>query len=458
GSYLFPWVIMKAYGILYSNIPYLIMPVQWGVSLVSVLIAVVCTVVATMSSCYKELMAAPAILMRPVAPAAGKRVFLEYVKPVWNHLSFSWKATCRNLFRYKKRFFMTIFGIGGCMALLLVGFGLRDSIMEIVSKQYKEIWTYDVYLSINEEEISLEEKEQIVANQMLIQTKTIDVESEEGLVSSTLFVPETLEGLEDFVKLQDRVSGENYTLMDDGVIITEKLAKLLNVSVGDTIELYDDDVTKYPVQIQKIAENYMFHYVYMSVEYYEQLFGETPEYNQLYLKTWEMTEEDKKAFSEEMLADASVDSITYVEELQESVAVMMQSLEMVVVVLIIAAGMLAFIVLYNLNNINIIERRRELATLKVLGFYDGEVGTYVYRENVLLTVLGILAGIVMGFFLHRFVILTVEVDMMMFGRDIEAPSYLYSVLLTCLFAILINFGMFFKLRKIDMASSLKSAE
>ena len=460
GSYLFPWVIIKAYGILYSNIPFLLTPIQWEGSVVSVLIAVLCTIAATMSSCYKEMVAAPAILMRPVAPAAGKRVFLEYVKPVWNHLSFSWKATCRNLFRYKKRFFMTIFGIGGCMALLLVGFGLRDSIMEIVNKQYKEIWTYDAYLSISEEEIALEEKEHhtIVEEQMLIQTKTMDVESEAAMVSATLFVPQTLNGLEKFVKLQDRVSGEPYTLTDNNIIITEKLAKLLDVSVGDTIEIYYDDVTQYSLVIDQIAENYMFHYVYMSADYYKNLFGEEPKFNQLYLKMKDMSEEEKKAFSGEMLADDAVDSVTYVEELQESVSVMMQSLELVVVVLIVAAGMLAFIVLYNLNNINIIERRRELATLKVLGFYDMEVGSYVYRENVLLTVLGIAAGVVMGLFLHRFVILTVEVDMMMFGRNIEGPSYLYSVLLTALFAILINFGMFFKLRKIDMVESLKSAE
>lgn len=460
GSYLFPWVIMKAYGILYTNIPYIITPIQWKLSLISVLIAVGCTFFATMSSCYREMMAAPAILMRPVAPPAGRRVFLEYIKPLWNALSFSWKATCRNLFRYKKRFFMTIFGIGGCMALLLVGFGLRDSIMDIVSKQYKEVWTYDAYLSINDEKLSLEDKEykNEITNQMLIQTKTMDVESAETMVSATLFVPERLDGLSDFVKFQDRVTEKTYTLTDENIIITEKLAKLLGVSVGDTIEVYFDDVTKYPVIINAIAENYMFHYVYMSADYYRDLCGEEPEYNQLYLKTTELSEEDKEAFSGEMLSDDAVDSVTYVEELQESVSVMMQSLEMVVIVLIIAAGMLAFIVLYNLNNINIIERRRELATLKVLGFYDMEVGNYVYRENVLLTILGMLAGVVMGLFLHRFVILTVEIDMMMFGRDIEWPSYIYSVLMTCIFAVLINAGMFYKLRKIDMVESLKSAE
>ena len=460
GSYLFPWVIMKAYGILYTNIPYILTPIQWGVSGISVAIAVVCTVVATMSSCYKEMVAAPAILMRPVAPPAGRRVFLEYVKPVWNALNFSWKATCRNLFRYKKRFFMTIFGIGGCMALLLVGFGLRDSIMDIVNKQYAEVWTYDAYLSINDEAVSLEEKMQAddIKNHMFIHTKTMDVGSDENVVSSTLFVPERLEDLEDFVVLQDRVSGEKYRLTEENTIITEKLAKLLDVSVGDTIELNFDDVTRYQVTVDAIAENYMFHYVYLSAEKYEQLCTEVPEYNQLYLKTVAMSEEEKEAFSGKMLSDDGVDSVTYVEELQESVAVMMKSLELVIVVLIVAAGMLAFIVLYNLNNINIIERRRELATLKVLGFYDMEVANYVYRENVLLTILGAAAGVIMGLFLHRFVIMTVEIDMMMFGRDIEALSFVYSIVLTFVFAIFINIGMFYKLRKIDMATSLKSAE
>ncbi len=460
GSYLFPWVIITAYGILYSNLPFLVMPIQWGLSITSVMIAVICTIAATMSSCYKELMAAPAILMRPVAPAAGKRVFLEYVKPVWNHLSFSWKATCRNLFRYKKRFFMTIFGIGGCMALLLVGFGLRDSIMEIVNNQYKHIWTYDAYISVEDTDIALEEMqaERLMEKRLFAQIKTLDAESEAAIKSVSLFIPETLTDLEEFLKLKDRITQEKYTLDDSGIIISEKLAKMLEVSAGDKIELHVDDVTKRSVEIKAVAENYMSHYIYMSVAQYIEVFEEEPEFNQLYLKLPEMTAEEEEEFSRELLEDDAVNAVTYVHELQETVATMMQALELVVIVLIVAAGMLAFIVLYNLNNINIIERRRELATLKVLGFYDTEVGTYVYRENVLLTVLGILAGVVMGFFLHRFVILTVEVDMIMFGRNIELPSYFYSVVLTCVFAVLINFGMFFKLRKIDMVESLKSAE
>ena len=233
---------------------------------------------------------------------------------------------------------------------------------------------------------------------------------------------------------------------------------MMDVTVGDSIEIYIDDVTKKPVKIMAISENYMSHYIYMSGTQYEALYGETPEYNQLYFHLEEMTEAQKEALSTRFLALEEVSSVTYVDELQENVASMMESLNLVVVVLIVAAGMLAFIVLYNLNNINIIERRRELATLRVLGFYDGEVGMYVYRENILLTFFGILAGIVLGIVLHRFVILTCEIDMIMFGRFISPRSYFYSVLLTCVFALVVNGGMFFKLRKIDMVESLKSAE
>ena len=346
------------------------------------------------------------------------------------------------------------------MALLLVGFGLRDSIMEIVNNQYKHIWTYDAYLSVNDTEPVLEELQdgKFAEQHLFAQVKTLDAESEETVKSASLFVPEKLDNLEEFLKLKNRVTGEKYTLTEVGVVVSEKLAKMLEIAVGDEIELHIDEVTRHSVKVTAIAENYMSNYIYMSATQYREVFGEEPEFNQLYLKLPEMSAAEEAEFSRELLGNAAVDSVTYVHELQETVATMMQSLELVVIVLIVAAGMLAFIVLYNLNNINIIERRRELATLKVLGFYDTEVGSYVYRENVLLTVLGILAGVVMGVFLHQFVIRTVEVDMIMFGRNIEAPSYLYSVLLTCVFAVLINFGMFFKLRKIDMASSLKSAE
>lgn len=460
GSRVLPWIIITAYKILYLHIPNELTPIQWDLAITSVMIAVICTIVATLASCYKELSATPAILMRPTAPVAGKRVFLEYITPIWKHMSFSWKATCRNLFRYKKRFFMTIFGIGGCMALLLVGYGLQDSIAEIVNNQYKKIWTYDAYLAIDSTEFDAAQQDvdKVIENQMFIQLKTVDVESETVLKSAQLFIPERLTDLESFLKLQDRLTKERYTLEETGVVISEKLSTMLDVTVGDFIDIYIDDVTKKSVKITAISENYMSHYIYMSGMQYEELYGEAPEYNQLYFHLDKMTEEQKEALSTRFLALEEVTSVTYVDELEENVASMMESLNLVIVVLIVAAGMLAFIVLYNLNNINIIERRRELATLRVLGFYDGEVGMYVYRENILLTIFGILAGIVLGIVLHRFVILTCEIDMIMFGRFISPKSYVYSVLLTCLFSLIVNGGMFFKLRKIDMVESLKSAE
>ncbi len=460
GSRVLPWIIIKAYKILYSHIPNELTPIQWDLAIASVMIAVVCTIVATVASCYKELSATPAILMRPTAPVAGKRVFLEYITPLWNRMSFSWKATWRNLFRYKKRFFMTIFGIGGCMALLLVGYGLQDSIAEIVNNQYKKIWTYDAYLSITGTEFDVAEQDldKVIENQMFIQLKTVDAESETALKSAQLFIPERLDDLEGFLKLQDRITKEKYALEEQGVVISEKLSTMLDVAVGDSIEIYVDDVTKKPVKITAISENYMSHYIYMSGKQYEALYGEQPEYNQLYFHLSNMTDTQKEELSTRFLALEEVSSVTYVDELQEDVASMMESLNLVIIVLIVAAGMLAFIVLYNLNNINMIERRRELATLKVLGFYDGEVGMYMYRENILLTIFGIFAGVVLGIILHRFVILTCEIDMIMFGRSISAKSYLYSVLLTCLFSLVVNGGMFFKLRKIDMVESLKSAE
>ncbi|MGN0505991.1 MAG: FtsX-like permease family protein [Lachnospiraceae bacterium] len=461
GSRILPAVIIGAYKILYAHLPEAMTPVQWDISLMSVLIAVICTVIATLSACYKELASAPSVLMRPAAPKEGKRVFLEYITILWKHLSFSWKATCRNLFRYKKRFFMTIFGIGGCMALLMVGFGLRDSIADIVNNQYKKLWTYDAYLSINDTDIDLSAGElaPFVKDKMFVQLKTVDLESETAAKSAEFFVPERLTGLEEFLKLTDRKKdGVRYELTTEGVILSEKLANILEVGVGDTIFIKQDETHSLEVTVTAVVENYLYHYIYMSPEQYLLLYGEEPEYNQMFLQLSSMSEEQKESFSKAVMAEEAVDSVTYVEDLQEHVDQMMQSLNLVVVVLIVAAALLAFIVLYNLNNINIIERRRELATIKVLGFFDGELAMYVYRENILLTIFGILFGVVLGIFLHRFVILTCEIDMIMFGRDISALSYASSVALTALFSVIVNFGMFYKLRRIDMVESLKSME
>lgn len=465
GSKVLPGVILKAYSILYVNIPKQLTPINIKLSVLAIVIGVSCTVIATIFACYKELLASPAKLMRGAAPKQGKRVFLERLTFIWKRLNFTRKATIRNLIRYKKRFFMTVFGIGGCMSLIIVGFGLRDSIKEIVNNQYTTIWTYDAYLSIEDSKVN--ETSNIgdyvndfdsVDENMFTQVTNKDVEANGTTKNAYLFIPEALTDIDNFVILKDRVTGEHYHIEDDGVVITEKLAKLLDVEVGDEITIYTDDTTKYTVKITAIAENYMYHYVYMSKEYYEKLTGESLTYNQLYLKLDTLEDKQRDTLANNLLEHESIKSITYVSELESKVNDMMKSLDLVVWVLIISAGLLAFIVLFNLNNINMIERKRELATIKVLGFYNGELAGYVYRENVILTIIGIGLGIVLGVILHQFVIQTCEIDMIMFGRRIKTISYLYSAVLTIIFSLLVNASMFWNIKKIDMVESLKSVE
>jgi putative ABC transport system permease protein len=401
--------------------------------------------------------------MRPPSPKQGKRVFLEHLPFIWKKLSFSKKATVRNLTRYKKRFFMTVFGIGGCMALLMVGFGLQDAIAQIVNNQYTNIWTYDVSITLDDD-ASLEEKENYanelltsdenVKENQLLRLVSLNVMANDIEKSAYLYVPESIDNLDDFVILKNRLSHEKYEMSDEGVIITEKLSSLLNVDVGDTLTLKESETETYEVKILAISENYLYHYIYMTKNLYQNLYGEEPEYNQLHLKL----ATDSSELSRNLLSDDMAKSVSYVTDLQKKVDDMMNSLNFVVWVLILSAGLLAFVVLFNLNNINITERRRELATLKVLGFYDTEVASYVYRENVILTILGIGAGIVIGIILHQYVIRTCEIDMLMFGRRIKLRSYLYSSLLTAMFSVIVNFVMYFHLKKIDMIESLKSVE
>ncbi len=466
GEYVLPQVILSAYGLLYLNLPYRLTPPNLEFGLMSTVIAVLCTTAATFFACFKETIASPASLMRPAAPKQGKRVLLERIPFFWNRLSFTSKATVRNLFRYKKRFFMTVFGIGGCMALLMVGFGLRDSIQTIITNQYRNIWVYDAYASIDD---TIDEEERTtllddvqgidgITEALEVRQLAIDVESGGVTKSVNLFVPQTTDNLEAFVILKDRITGEHYELDDSGVIITEKLASMLELSVGDSITIQDGDSRRYTAVISAISENYMYNYLYMTPDTYETLYGEPPEYNTLFLNLDEAAGLTDTDLSSLLLGMDGVTGVTLISNLNEQVQDMMHALDLVVWVLIIAAGLLAYVVLYNLNNINITERRRELATLKVLGFYNLEVAGYVYRENVLLTICGCLFGVVFGFFLHRYMILTLEVDMVMFGRTIQPLSYLLSILITFLFAIFVNFIMYFSLKKIDMVESLKSVE
>ncbi len=466
GEKVFPYIIITAYGIMYQHMHEIMLPynIQYGLGAAAAALA--STLLATLLACYKELREQAAELMRPPAPKQGQRVLLERVRFIWKRLNFSWKASVRNLVRYKKRLFMTVFGIGGCMALMLVGFGLKDSIFAIVDIQYDEIQLYDGNI-ILEDDITDEEKERLIAE---LEKDELMTGAAEGLLTQVsvgsgeewhdvyLDVPEDVDRFPEFVTLQDRMTDAVYTLDDSGAILTEKMATELDVEPGDAITIRDDDLGDLEVKVQAVCENYMGHYLYMTPGYYEEVYGSAPDYNCIFYKTADRITEEAERIGEEALAVPGALSVSYTTDLKEQVDNMLGALDSVIAVLIISAGMLAFVVLYNLNNISITERQRELATLKVLGFYNNEVTMYVYRENILLTFLGALFGIVLGKILHRFIIVTVEIESVMFGRNIDLSSFVYAFLLTLLFSLLVNGAMYFKLKKIDMVESLKSVE
>ena len=467
GEKIFPYVIIDAYRIMYQHMDGMVLDYQLDHALVASLVALFCTMAGTLSACGKELASTPAVLMRPPAPKEGKRVFLERIGFIWKHLSFSWKSTVRNLFRYKKRLFMTVFGIGGCMALLLVGFGLRDSIMDVVLLQYGEIQLYDGMLVLNEDasdaEVEALKKDlssrSDVEESMDVYMKKHAAKGENGTCEVYLMMPKKLENFSDFIHTRNRITKEAYTLGDEGIILAEKTAKMLGVKNGGSITVESTEGKEVEVPVAEICENYMQNFAYISPGLYEKLFGSVPEANNILFKGTDSSDEAAiEKTGQELLKNKAALSVTYIGTLAERLNSMLGSLDVVIVVLIISAGMLAFVVLYNLNNININERKRELATLKVLGFFDGEVSSYVFRENVLLTVFGCILGVVLGSALHRYVITTVEIESYMFGRIIKIPSYLLAIALTFGFSFLVNLLMHFKLKKIDMVESLKSVE
>jgi putative ABC transport system permease protein len=467
GEKIFPYIIIYAYGIMYHHMSPILVPYVLSYALSASAVAVACTLLATIFSCYRELGAQAAVLMRPPAPKKGKRVLLERVPFIWRRLNFSWKSSVRNLMRYKKRFFMTIFGIGGCMALMVVGYGIQDSVYEIADVQYTEIQTYDGQIILQDD---LDDGDRQALQSFLESDSDLDRFTDAYMKNLTLkttkaerqtyvVVMSDVDSVGDYVDFHDRKTKESYTLDDTGVIISEKTAKLLGAGVGDTLVVESEEDGNHEVVISNICENYLGHYIYMTPTYYRAVFEKEPVYNCVLFAT-------QPSYSEEQIEEAGtkimkrdeVLSISYMNDVKEQLDDMLKSLNLVIVVLIISAGMLAFVVLYNLNTINITERQRELATLKVLGFYDPEVAIYVFRENIMLTFLGAAAGVILGKVLTLFIIETVEVDAAMFGRVINISSFVYSLLFTIAFSIIINGIMYFKLKKIDMVESLKSIE
>ena len=465
GEQVFPRIIIVSYKMMYPTLPYVETPINWYYALTATLLAVSCTTIVTVAACYKELKSQPSYLMRPEAPKAGKRILIERIPFIWNRLNFTKKSTLRNLVRYKKRFFMTTFGIAGCMALLLVGYGIKDSMADIVNIQYNDIHVYDGAVTVNTDSSDKEKDELYAAvrnssdvkKYMSADMTAVDVSAVNSKKDVYLFVPQNLNDLDSFVRFRDRTSKEQYKLSSDGVIVTEKLAKTVGVKKGDTITIRNDD-KEVKVKVSEVAENYIYHYVYMSPELYEKEFSKVPSYNQILIKSNDNTKTATDSFTEKILKNKAVRAVMFNNAISDNFNEMMGRMNIVIYVLIVSAGLLAFIVLYNLNNINVTERQRELATIKVLGFYDKEVAEYVYRENIILTVIGSIFGIFFGIILHKYIITTVEIEMLMFGRNIKFMSIVYSLILTYIFSAVVNFVMYFKLKKIDMIESLKSIE
>lgn len=465
GSTALPKIISNAYGSIYT-VPKIILYYYPSYIIQSVVISVLCTVGAALFVIKVELKDKPANLMRPKAPKIGKKILLERITPLWRRLSFNHKVTLRNIFRYKQRMIMTVLGIAGCMALLVTGFGLKDSNAGMVDKEFNKVWKYEAMVMVNENSNDEDTKKyNDTLEQLNGYEDSINIHQEsvtfnkEGINKQTafLYVPENVEKFDNFILLDDRVSGEKYRINNSGVIISEKLAKLLGVSVNDTIILNDKDNNSNEVKVDNITENYVSHYIYMSPEYYKDIFEKEPIYNAQFINFTSDKEEDNE-ISSKLLECNNVTNVTLKSQIQKTTEDSNDSMNLVMVVIIMAAGSLAFVVLYNLNNINVSERIRELSTIKVLGFFNNEVTMYISRENIILTLIGVATGSVLGKILHTFIINTAETDTMMMYPNISVSSYIFSALLTILFSVIVMILMHIKLKKVNMIDALKSNE
>ena len=462
GYILFPKMIFTAYQIMYQ-MPDIELHAYTDISLFSLLAAVACTTVATLWACLATLRETPASLMRPRTPKAGKRVFLEYIKPLWRRMSFIHKVTARNLFRYQKRFWMTVIGIGGCTALIIAGFGMRSSLLFTMSRQYDELFHYSAQVTLADNALPEERAavEDFLAGDSRVVNYIPCAASSATVVTpsySTTAYVEVMASDEigKVVDLFDYKSGDPITMGDEGVYIDQKLSELLKVSVGDTFFL-DGDM-RGNVTVAGIYEHYTGHFIYMTPGYYENALHADGEPNAYLLNFTSDDTDTCNAIFEKLLDMSGVATTSRMRDTQDTYMHSMERVDFVVVIIILAAAALAMVVLFNLSNINITERQRELATIKLLGFYDGEVSAYVYRENIVLTLFGILLGCFMGHWLHIYLVRSTEIDLMMFGRQTAPSAYVYAAILTALFSLLVNVLAHFRMKKIDMVESLKSAE
>ena len=464
GASILPGIISNAHESLYS-LPKVSIVYYPSYIVQSLFISILCTVGASLFVLRVELRNKPANLMKVKAPKVGKKILLERVTPIWRRFNFNYKVTFRNIFRYKQRMLMTIFGISGCMALLVTGFGLKDSNVGMVDRQFGQLWNYEAMVILDDDSTEEMKEYDNTLNRLSGYEDKLDLHQESVVFSkedmnnqeATLYVPQSTDHLDDFIILGNRESGDKYKLSDDGVVITEKLAKLLDVSVGDTVSMTDDDNYTYDIRIDAIAENYVKHYIYMSPTYYEKVLEKKPVY-QTQLLNFDRDLADEDEISSKLMNHENVINVTLTSNMQEASEDSVANMNLVMIVIIISAGCLAFVVLYNLNNINVSERIRELSTIKVLGFYDNEVTMYIVRENVILTLLGIVTGSFLGNLLHAFIIYTAETDTMMMYPDVSILSHILSAAITIFLSIIVMMIMHAKLKKVNMIDALKSNE
>ena len=464
GFVAFPQIIWSAYAMMYY-MPAISTPWRLTQALFAGGTLIALTVGVTAVTCRASLREVPAALMLPRAPKAGKRILLERITPLWRRLPFSWKVTCRNLLRYKRRFWMTVLGVTGCTALLVAGFGISDSLNAIITKQYGEISHYDLTTIVTQSEAAESGPvhdylygDSAIAESMTVSMETARQESPDGNIDVYLMIPQDVQRFADFADLHERISRKATPLGEEGVVVTEKMASIYGIRAGDTITLKNQDDVTGTFTVSGVCEHYVSNYVYMSPATYRAAFGEDPAYNAVLSKLADDSQQSRDAISAALLDMDKVASLNFTQDNIAQVQNMLQSIDAVVVLIIVCAACLAFVVLYNLSSINVAERVKEIATIKVLGFYDREVNAYVNRESVVLTLIGTLFGVFAGIALHQFIIVTVEVDAVMFGRQIAPVSFVYAVLLTLLFSTIVNLVMQRTLKKISMVESMKAPE
>lgn len=462
---ILPRVIVGAYSALY-RLPDIEIRIPWGMSILSVIVALICTVMVAWYSCYRELKSVTASLMRPKMPRSGRKIFLEHWTKLWSKMSFSQKITARNLFRYKLRLMMTVLGISGCMALIVAGFGMHDGVNPIVDKQYGEINRYKIMFTLSKDmtrdeanamgaELKADER---LSGELFSKVTPVDVD-EKGAPVQNVFVytPEDASKMDQLITLRSSKSGNAIRLGDEGVVITDKLSDVLGLKAGDTIAFTVNE-EPYALPITAVTENYIYHYIYMSPALYEKTFATDVKFNTIACAaSGNMT--DFERFASDYLSKSdSILSIVNLDIARKSFEETINSINIIILVMLIAAGALAFVVVFNLTNINISERTREIATIKVLGFKHSETNMYIFRENFVMGAVGIMLGSVFGYFLAQFMLKTVEVDMVKFVKDIEFTSYLFAALLTAFYIVLVNLMMTKRMRGISMVESLKAIE